>query len=409
MIKHLLNLNFKQILFLAIFLRVLWACFVAVDPVGDSVVYDQFALSIASGNGYAWPDGSTTVYWPVGTSAIYGLLYYFFGQSYHAVAIFNLIIGTMIVVLTYGVAKQHLSERVASIAALLVAVWPILIQFTTIHASELFFIFLVLAALYTWGNQRIPPIVRAIFWGALICAATYIRPTALPLLGLLPLLQWFKKESIGTCLTAFITATLSAAILFSPWVYRNYQHFGQFVLISANGGANLWMGNHEGSNGGYVPLPSLDFKDEVVRDKYYKKEAIDYIKAHPLQYLKLGVLRAHLTYRAETIGIVWNGDLYKKLGDRSILTLKLLSTIYWWAMLIIAAIGLYQLLRKRELSIFSALPATFGFFFVFPLLTVGQDRYHLPIDPFLAIFSAYAIQGWLTKNSAKPAQHSASL
>lgn len=401
MIKLLFNLHFKQVLFLAILLRVLWACLVAVDPVADSVVYDRFAQSIASGSGYAWPSGDMTVYWPVGTSAIYGLVYYLFGHSYCAVTVLNFVIGIMIVVLTYGVTKQYLSEKVASIAALLVATWPILIQFTTIHASELFFIFLVLAALYTWGNERIPPIIRAIIWGALICCATYIRPTALPFLGILPILQWFKKEPISTCLTAFVAATLTAAILFSPWVYRNYQHFGQFVLVSANGGANLWMGNHEGSNGGYVPLPTLDFENEVVRDQYYKKEAIHFIKTHPLQYLKLTVFRAYITYKAETIGIVWNGDLYKKMDDKPILILKLISTIYWWAMLIIAAIGLYQLLRKRELSIFSALPVTFGFFFVFPLLTVAQDRYHLPVDPFLAMFAAYAIHGWLTKNSAK--------
>lgn len=399
MIKQFFNLNIKQVLFVAVVLRVLWACLVAVDPIADSVVYDRFAQSIASGAGYAWPDGSITVYWPVGTSAIYGFLYYLFGHSYCAVAIFNFIVGVMIVALTYGVTKQYLNKQIASIAALLVALWPILIQFTTIHASELIFICLILLALYIWGNQRIPSLTKAIVWGAIICAATFVRPTALPLLGILPVLQWFRGDSIKTCVTAFITATLTAAILFSPWVYRNYQHFGQFVLVSANGGANLWMGNHEGSNGGYVPLPDLDFKDEVVRDQHYKKQAIQYIKENPLQYLKLAVFRAYITYKAETIGIVWNGDLYKKLSDPSILVLKLISTIYWWCMLILAAIGLHQLLRRREISIFSALPVVFGFFFVFPLLTVAQDRYHLPIDPFLAMFSAYAIYRWLSKDT----------
>jgi hypothetical protein len=33
-----------------------------------------------------------------------------------------------------------------------------------------------------------------------------------------------------------------------------------------------------------------------------------------------------------------------------------------------------------------------GIFFIVPVLTVGQDRYHLPLNPFLAMFAASAVQ-----------------
>ena len=34
------------------------------------------------------------------------------------------------------------------------------------------------------------------------------------------------------------------------------------------------------------------------------------------------------------------------------------------------------------------------YFAVFPVLTVAMDRYHVPIDPMLAIFAAYALLSW---------------
>jgi hypothetical protein len=183
----------------------------------------------------------------------------------------------------------------------------------------------------------------------------------------------------------------TASLLFAPWVYRNYQVFNQFVLVSANGGANLWMGNHEGSTGAYTPLPELGFKDEVDRDKYYKKQAIEFITQNPTKYIKLAIKRAITTYKSETIGIVWNAALEKKLNATGLFIAKLISSLYWWLMFGLAIIGVFTILRKKEMSLFNVLMVTLGYFFIFPILTVAQDRYHLPINPFLAMFAAYAL------------------
>ena len=181
-------------------------------------------------------------------------------------------------------------------------------------------------------------------------------------------------------------------LLFSPWVYRNYQQFGEFVLVSANGGVNLWMGNNASSNGGYTELPIIDVKNEVARDHYFKREAIQFIKDNPQAYLKLAVLRAVITYKAETIGIVWNGYIEKNVEKTKLLVIKLMSSVYWWLMLALGIVGIYKILKDRKLNLFHPTLVVPAFFFVFPILTVAQDRYHLPINPFLAMFAAYAIQ-----------------
>jgi len=360
-----------------------------------------FAKNIASGIGFAYPAGELTAYWPVGTSAVYAIFYKIFGFYNAPVVIFNIAIGSLLVWLTYGVTKQHLNHSTAIIASLLVAIWPALIQFSTIYSSELFFTVLLFSAIYVWGNKKIKPVYRAMLWGALICGATYVRPTALLLLVFFPILEFFTKRTIRQCVVSFGIASVTAAMLFAPWTYRNHQVFDQFVLVSTNGGANLWMGNHEGSNGRYTPLPDLGFVNEAERDDYFKKEAINFILNNPGEYLKLCVQRAIHTYSVETIGISWNGSLYRNFHDHTIFGMKLISTFYWWLMLALAAVGIYQLLKHGRMSIFNILLVTFGFFFIFPIFTVGQDRYHIPLNPFLAVFSAYYLNTILMKRVRK--------
>lgn len=389
--NQLANIHLKHVLFLAFFLRLAWALLVPVETMSDSFLYDAFAKNIANGTGYAFPEGRLTAYWPVGTSAIYALLYLVFGASFTSIVIFNIIIGMLIVWLTSALAQRHFNQKTAILASLFVAAWPILIQFTTILASELIFISLILAAIFIWGKKEIPPMINVIIWATLICGATYVRPTALALIVVLPVLSWLNKGTIKQTLKSLSIAAITAAILFAPWVYRNHQVFNQFVLVSANGGVNLWMGNHAGSTGGYTPLPDIEFENEAVRDQHLKKKAIQYITQNPVEYMKLTIKRAIITYKAETIGIVWNSALDKMLSESTILVLKLISSLYWWLLLILATIGIFKLLRGGEMTIFNVLFVTCGFFFIFPLLTVAQDRYHMPIDPFLAIFAAYAV------------------
>ena len=61
----------------------------------------------------------------------------------------------------------------------------------------------------------------------------------------------------------------------------------------------------------------------------------------------------------------------------------------------LAGLGVYKLLKDRQLKPFNVLFVMAAFFFVFPILTVAQDRYHLPMNPFLAIFAAYALQSFM--------------
>lgn len=384
----------------ALLLRLAWIICVPVAPVSDGVLYDAFARSIAAGHGYAFPDGTMTEYWPVGTSAVYALLYHVFGVQLWLIPVFQALLGTFIVGLTWRFAYYTVGPKVASVAAWLTAIWPLLIEFTTIFASELLFIALVLTALNVWISRRLPFVVRMICWGASIAAASYVRPTALPILFLFPAIQWVIDRDWRALVVGCLLAGLSAALLFAPWTYRSVVLFDRFVLVSANGGVNLWMGNNPQSTGGYMDLPEKSFLTEVDRDHYYGREAVHFILSHPNQYAQLALRRAITTYGRETIGVVWNEvGLRLRYEETSLMAMKRISSAYWWVLLTLGFAGIVLIVRRRlVLALWPSL-AAFVYFAAFPVLTVGMDRYHVPVDPILAIFTAYALLG---KRTAEP-------
>jgi hypothetical protein len=376
----------------ALLLRLIWAACVPAEPVSDGVLYDAFAQSIAAGHGYAFPDGTMTEYWPVGTSAIYSLIYRAFGTGPWVIPVFQALLGTYIVGLTWRIARQALGPTVAAVAAWLTAAWPLLIEFTTVFASELLFIALVLTALNIWISRHLPFALRMILWGATIAAATYVRPTALPMLFIFPAIQWTADRDWRAFIMGSVLAALTASLLFAPWAYRSVALFDRFVLVSANGGVNLWMGNNPESTGGYMALPDRKFLNEVDRDHYYGREAVDFILSHPVEYAKLSLKRAVTTYGRETIGIVWNDKgLSSKYSYTSLLTLKRISSAYWWGLIIVGFAGITLVIRRRLAWPLWPPLAAFAYLAAFPILTVGMDRYHVPIDPMLAIFAACAL------------------
>jgi hypothetical protein len=305
---------------------------------------------------------------------------------------FQALLGTLIVGLTWNLARHAMGSKAAAVAAWLTACWPLLIEFTTILASELLFIALVLTSLNVWISRRLPFPVRMIAWGVSVAAATYVRPTALPLLFIVPAVQWISDRNWRALVMGCLLAGLTAALFFAPWAYRSVVLFDRMVIVSANGGVNLWMGNNPASTGGYMDLPDRKFPNEVDRDHFYGREAVHFILSHPLTYAKLSFSRAITTYGRETIGVVWNDrGLASRYQDSWLTILKRISSAYWWVLLILGVTGVVLVIRRRTVGQLWPLLATFAYFAAFPILTVAMDRYHVPLDPMLAIFAAYAL------------------
>lgn len=373
------------ILGLACLLRLSWALLVPVDPVSDSAIYDIFAREIAGGRGYSFPDGSPTVYWAVGAPALYGAGYWLVGPIPASVVSINLALGIAFVAGMYWLALNYFDPGIAILAATFVALWPVWIQFTTVLNSELPFVMLVTLSLAVFSERRLGWGARSVFGAIFLTGAIYMRPIALPLLIIIPLAGWLEHRSIKRALGHTVTCCLIAALMIAPWALRNRDAFGTPTLISANFGANLWMGNNPKSNGGYMPLPAGNYGNEVQRDSYFKAQALEFISQSPGRYALLSLKRVQLSFDRESIGVAWNQAGIPRTLQKPI---KAVSALYWYFLALLALVGFIKWVSAKPTRIFSPLVLTAGLFSAIAILVVGMDRYHLPLSPIIALLAA---------------------
>ena len=318
-----------------------------------------------------------------------------FGHTYFPIIVFNLLLSGVIIGVSMHLARTWFNSRIAMITGILLAFWPSQIQFTTVLASELIFTALVLVAMAIWLNEQIDLQLRTVLVGSVLAAAAYVRPTALLIPLLLLLFRWIYKRKIFKTLKATLIIFVLMAVLIAPWSVRNTRVFGEFVTISTNAGANLWMGNNPDSKGGYMPLP-LEVKgmNEAKRNNYLKSVAKAYIKEKPLLFLKRCFTRLVDTHSRESIGVAWNEEgLKTRYGEWILLPIKLINQFYWMIVLGLALIGIILLGKKYGWITMISHPTIvlWGYYAAVHAVIVAQDRYHFPSIPMIAILAAFTI------------------
>jgi 4-amino-4-deoxy-L-arabinose transferase-like glycosyltransferase len=360
----------------------------------DSNAYDVFAQNIASGYGYCWKPGELTAYWAVGTSALYALLYSVFGHSYTPIVMLNILVGLGTIALAMSLTRRWLGQFPAVLTGWILALWPQMIEFTTILASEMLFNFCVLLAFWLATLPGWKWFPRAAASGIALAAAVYIRPVALLLAPLIYLPEALNRGELAKALAACMISCVIMVALVLPWSVRNLHVFDHFVLVSTNAGANFWMGNNPNSTGGYMVLPETGIANEAERDRYFNQKAWEYIRLEPLAFVARTVKKTFMLHDRETIGVSWNEKgLEQRFGSDILFPLKLLNNPYWWLILVCASYGLVLLFQQRTWLEFLTLPplTTWAYFTALHSITVSGDRYHIPSDPFIAMLAAYAI------------------
>ncbi len=391
----------RWILLLALTLRLIWAIAVPVIPISDSYAYDVFAQNLANGAGYGWTAHSPSAYWPVGTSFVYSLFFRFFGHNYFQIAILNIFLGLLTIWLSMHLAKHFFDQRVAVITGILLALWPSQIQFTTVLASEQLFTALIVLSLAIWTNESLALWFRSGVIGIVLAGASYVKPIALLIPILLFVMEYAKTREIAKSFISMVIMFILMAMLIAPWTIRNAQEFGSFVIISTNGGANLWMGNNPASTGGYMELPpEVKGMNEAERDKFLKSLAIAHIKERPDLFAFRVVKRIVDTHSRESIGVVWNEKgLTSRYGTKVLLPLKLINQFYWLSMLVFSLVGVVLIgIQTGWFKLFYQPLVLFWTYFAgIHAVIVAMDRYHFPSIPMISILAAFAMTTCLSQ------------
>ncbi len=367
---------------LALVVRLVWAVVVPMSPLSDCAIYDGAAQRLARGLPYTIDAASSTpsAHWPVGTSFMYSLVYRVFDPGawgYRPVVALNLVVSMAVVWLSMAVARKGFGARAGTVTGVLMALWPMHIEYTTIIGSEPVFTALMLGGILLWPNSakksglesgesgssaarqcpaisRIPCLLAS---GLCLAAATYVRPTSLLFPGILAGIDVLRTRRLLMPIGrgAIVGAVVIAALL--PWSFRNQRVFHQFVLVSTNTGTNMWMGNNPDTTGYYQAPPQMDDSlNEAQKDKELGRIGKEYIRKDLVGFVKRSVVKAIRLHDRETIGVAWNqkglervSSAFEPKAGSGTKGLKAVSSGYWYLMLLLGAAGGVILARRDGL------------------------------------------------------------
>lgn len=385
------------VLLLALCLRLVWAWWVPVMPLSDGVAYDTFARTLVQHGTFGWRADEPTSFWPPGTSFLHASVFWLFGIRYEAIVAMNIAISLGIIWVAARLAARFWNQQVALFSALILAVWPTLVMYSTILASELPFVFLTLLALDLWSHPKLTLMSRALLAGLVLGLAALVRPQALLLpavyaAGLFLMKPHPDASSMTDQIKCAALATIVMALVIAPWTWRNHQLYGEPVLISTNGGITLWMGNTPGTDGQYMDVPPrYDHLPENERARVLSQEAKNYIKQDPVAFVMRAARKLVTLYANESVGVGWNAlGIREAFGEPWEHRLKRVTQVSWALIFTLAVSGIGASLRNvgwmRTLA--SPLMLTILYFTAIHTVVVAQDRYHLAFVGQLAIFAA---------------------
>jgi 4-amino-4-deoxy-L-arabinose transferase-like glycosyltransferase len=271
----------------------------------DGVEYDSLARNVAAGNGYCLDGGGPTSFrapgLPFAMAAVYGL----FGPSLTAIHVLFSFCGACGVLSAYCLATELVAPRTARFAAAFAALYP-----GDIYMASNFFSELVFSPCLGFGlwllarNTRTGSRWAALGAGVLLGYASLTRSFAVLFLPLYVLYCLSGPILRMTQVRAATWYTVGFALVLLPWVARNYQVHGTFVLVATNGGSTFYGGNNDvvtstpRQYGNWVAtngLPGRDLIDaqptEVSHDKMEYQLGVAWVKAHPMLFVKMSFFK----------------------------------------------------------------------------------------------------------------------
>ncbi|MCB2018391.1 MAG: glycosyltransferase family 39 protein [Hydrogenophaga sp.] len=384
---------------LAMVLRMIWAWWIPVIPVSDGVAYETFANNLVRHGTFGWTPESPTAFWPPGVTLLHASLFALFGIRYEPIVALNIALSLGVVWVTARLAARFWGQRTAVLSALILAIWPTLVMYPTILSTELPFLFLSLVALDLWTLRSLGPTSKALLAGLALGCAALVRPQAL----LLPLvyaagLTMSQRLTLSTFLEQMriaVLAGIAMAVVVAPWTWRNYQLFGEPVLISTNGDITLWMGNTPGTDGSYMKMPENSRNlpgNEYASELGQKAKA--YIRQDPAAFAGRAIRKLLLLYTNESVGVGWNSaGIQQVFGEVWELRLKRLTQSSWLLICLLVAVGVWSSLRNAGWlsTLFSPFMLSILYFTSIHMVFVSQDRYHLSFAGQWAILAALGL------------------
>lgn len=396
---------------LYILIRLAIILLVPINQFSDNLWYYNRAVALASGQGYT-QEGIPTAYWPPGWPGLLGLLFWLFGPWPLIGQIANLgfVAITFVLALNLGFAL-FADHRVGRLTALILIPYPNQIGYVPILGSEVFYTALLLLAVF--ATIRGAGTARLILAGVLFGIATLTKTQALFIPAVLLAVWWLlgkERMRLPSILGKVAVVYATVAVVILPWTLRNYLVFGDFVLISTNGGATLLSGNNPTAAGDYTENDALfkrvpnDVAGQVANDRLATSMALKWIGNNPLGFLVLVPKKIWRLWAPDGEAEWAYQAGYKHYKDYSALfrTCRAVNQIYYLTLVILFILSIFYFVKQRRvvLPYAGAGYILVAYFTAISIVFSGQSRFHYPLMPWVAMYAAWTITQWANGREA---------
>jgi hypothetical protein len=397
---------------LAAVLRIGWVLYAQTIPGSDFHQYDLLAQRLANGEGYVDEFGEPSAFYAIGWPFFLSIVYRIFGYSLIIAQLVNALMAVASVALVFVISRHLLRAQIALIAALLVAINPTLVLYSSTHGTESLFILQLL--IISWlliRSSKSPTVLSLVLIGILTGLAVLVRPVAICVpLGAFAAYYFMDRHDTRNSLKKALIIVGVSIVIVAPWVARNTVVVGATTLQTSSG-LTLWIGHNPDATGGLMPPPLVeglgaqkatpgagDNTSEAEANSAYTSAAIESILDNPIRTLSLVPNR---------IFELWGGHRHavnhstrqsdREIPDSIIKFLPLLTQGHLVLLLgmVIVAYGLKNTRKLWLTGVGVSLTSTLFFWNAYHALSIGSGRYHVPMEPFLAIMAATAISALL--------------
>ncbi len=357
----------------------------------------RIARSIAEGQGFSSPTDLPTgpsawapPLYPYILAGVFKLFGVYSPLSAWVILAFNSIFAALTSLTLYRIGEQIYGIAVARATAWTWAVfpyaiyWPVRVVWETSLTAFLLSLALLLTLRMVNKQERLRTwILFGVLWGVIALTNTAI-------VSMFPFcLLWllYRLPRRTSHLVGAVLCVLTAVLVVSPWLVRNYEVFGKFIFVRDNLPLEMYEANNDQSSGlwtrnehpGNNPEAMRKFQElgELGFMAEKKREVRQFIVEHPGRFLRFTVERAVYFWIAPPQATIVAG--YDLMISRH--TNFLLAAVLAFA-------GLWLTIRNRNCGAF--LLACFLLIYPLPYyLVMPFVRYKHPIEPEMILLIVY--------------------
>jgi len=272
---------------------------------GDEGDYAKVAVRIVHGQGFTNYNGTPTTLHPPGLPLLLAMLISLTGPQNAIMRTFMSLLGSLLTPACYLLTRSLTgSQKLGWIAAAIAVVFP-----TWVFSSSAILTDVpaaVLVTLLAWalieGNRR-----QSLSWialaGAFWGAATLIRPACLVYAPCIALWLVLSMPCWKKSLTTVLVLMVPFACMLGPWMIRSTYVHGALVILSTQGGSELYKGNNPDATGILgIDHPHFDaalsqrypveqFPNEAIRSQLFQEAAVKFIRENPRRFADLCFIR----------------------------------------------------------------------------------------------------------------------